>query len=291
MPTRKDRPPLAALLHNNGRPIDPMTMAADILRNGPSIARLGGPLVPIVAPLAGRPMEAAMVEFIAYLYNHFLSTAEERKAARRGTPPARRPGQHFNFHAWISSSIIMLKSAQVELSCRGSKKIVLVDKYLALPGPFQDRSGVNIETLKEWKRRGTSLKSEMWTKENAALLTSFFIPKEVSFLDAKLRRAFLESLRGKIEHTMEEHLGTAFPVQFFGLFLDFSQHSDEDLRRLIRAISPLIDLAPPERLLRLRKALHPAIESVEDLIGDDGLPPEIQAFMQLLAGEGGGKVP
>jgi hypothetical protein len=71
--------PIDALLINNARPFDVSHAIADILRNIPNITRFKGPLVPMVPPKDGRPMEEAMMEFLNFLSLFF---SQKQKLAR-----------------------------------------------------------------------------------------------------------------------------------------------------------------------------------------------------------------
>lgn len=268
MPQKMPTLPLAALLQNNARPFDPLAFSADLLRNGPNLARIGGPKVPMVVPLGGRPMEAAMMEFIVYLSGHFYTTAADRRQAVDGTPPPRRPGQRTDLEAWMRSSAIVLKVAQAELSCHGADKIALVNRYLSLPGPLQNRQGIHIETLKDWRRKDSS-QGAIWTKETAANLTALFLPPEIAQLDPRARRARLNGLREWIETLLKPYLDEPLQIAFFSMFLDFSQHSEGDLDKMIRRLAPRVATPLAVRLKAVEKGLKPALAAVADLLGEE----------------------
>ena len=248
-----------------------MGLSADVLRNVPNLARFGGPEVPLVAPAGGRPMEAATIEFINFLSSHYLSTRAEREKAKAGTPPHRRPGQRFDVDAWLRQSALQLKWEQAGLSCRGRERVALVNKYLSRPeaGRLRDARGLNLETMKEWRKAGPASRGKVWSKDTASLLTSLCIPPGLDALDVTLQRAHLLGLAPWADDFFGPYLGDRFPVTFFTFFFDFSQHSIIEIGRLTSRLRQLTILTRPERLQRLTVILAPAIESLADLI-DDG---------------------
>lgn len=248
-----------------------MGLSADVLRNVPNLARVGGPEVPLVAPAGGRPMEAATIEFLGFLSSHYLSKREEREKEKAGKPPPRRPGQRFDVDTWLRHSAIQLKWSQAELSCRGKKRVDLVNKYLARPeaGRWRNPQGINLEALKEWRKSGPTLRGKVWSKGTAALLTSLFVPPGLDALDVKLQRELLVSLAAWADEFYSPYLGDQFPVTFFTFFLDFSQHSLSEIGALTASLRNLTSLAPEERLERLAEILAPALASMADLI-DEG---------------------
>lgn len=262
--------PISSLLANNKRPIDIMGLSADVLRNIPNLARVGGPEVPMVAPGGGRSMEAATMEFINFLSSHYLSTREEREKSKAGKPPPRSPGQRFDVDAWLRQSAIQLKWYQIELSCRGQERVDLVNKYLsrAEAGRWQNPQGIDLEAMKEWRKSGPASRGKVWSKTTAALLTSLFIPPGLDALDVKLQRAHLLGLPAWADGFFRPYLEDRFPVTFFTFFLDFSQHSSSEILRLSTSLRDLTSLTPQERLQRLAVILTPAIESLADLIED-----------------------
>jgi hypothetical protein len=262
--------PIAALLINNSRRWEPMDFCADLLRNIPNLTRVGGAKVPIVAPTQGRPMESAMIEFIVFLSGHYLSTAVERSQVKFGEIPKRRPGQRFDLDVWLRSSAIILKLKQAEISCGSRNKTALVNKYLARPeaGRFQDKQGVSLEHLKEWRRKKDSLQSDIWTTSFVKLILSCFVPRGFEDLAFNDQRAHLNSLKILADECFSLSLDKAFPVEFFSFFLDFSQHSEDEIKALISGLEATVSLSKEERYARLAIVLQPAIESILDLIGD-----------------------
>lgn len=246
-----------------------MGLGADVLRNVPNLARVGGPEVPLVAPAGGRPMEAATIEFISFLSSHYLSTRAEREKAKAGRPPRRRPGQRFDVDAWLRQSAIQLKWFQAELSCRGRDRVELVNKYLLRPeaGRWRDPQGLNLAAMKEWRKVGPA---KIWSKSSAALLTSLFVPPDLDALGVTLQRAHLLGLSTWADEFFSPYLEDRFPVTFFTFLLDFSQHSPIELQRLTTSLRDLTSLTPSERFQRLAVILAPAIASLSDLI-DDGM--------------------
>jgi len=270
----KHRRPISSLLANNDRPIDVMGLSADVLRNIPNLARLGGPKVPMVPPGGGRSMEAATMEFINFLSSHYLSTREEREKSKAGKPPPRGPGQRFDVETWLRQSVIHLKWYQAGLSCQGRDRVQLVDKYLLHPDAGRawrhDDKGINLDAMKQWRQTGPASRGKVWSNDTAALLTSLFIPPGLDALDVKLQRAHLLGLASWADEFFRPYLEDRFPVTFFTFFLDFSQHSPSEIHRLTTRLRDLTCLSPSERLQRIAAILTPAIESLADLI-DDGV--------------------
>lgn len=265
--------PISSLLANNQRPIDIMGLSADVLRNVPNLARIGGSEVPMVPPGAGRPMEAATIEFIGFLSSHYLSTREEREKSKAGKPPPRNPGQRFDFEAWLRQSAIHLKYFQAGLSCKGADRLHLANRYLTHPdaGVWRhDEQGINVEAMKQWRKSVPASRGKVWSQESAALLTSLFIPPGLDALDVKMQHAHLTGLTSWADKFFRPYLDDRFPVLFFTLFLDFSKHSESEISRLTTSLRNLTSLTPSQRLQKLAAILTPAIESLADLI-DDGV--------------------
>ena len=89
-------------------------------------------------------------------------------------------------------------------------------------------------------------------------------------LDVKSQRAHLSGLKPFAEDFFTPRLGDAFPVEFFSFFLDFSQHSDKDIRRLATTLKSQTGASQQERFERLTQILAPAIEGFADLIVEEG---------------------
>lgn len=219
----KRRRPISALLTNNERPIDAVGLIADILRNIPNLARIGGPAVPLVSPAGGRPMDAATIDFLVFLSSNYLSTLEERKKAKDGTPPPRRPGQRFHVKTWLYHSAMQLKWHQAGLSCKGKDRVNLVNRYLSRleEDDWRNPQGIDLEALKEWRKSGSFSRGKLWSKDIASLLTSLFIPPGLEALDEKMQRAHLLGLRSQADALFKSYLEDNFPVVFFTFFPRF----------------------------------------------------------------------
>lgn len=246
-------------------------MSVDLLRNAGNITRIGGPQELIIAPPDGRPMPAAMLEFLGYLKNYYLTTRKDRETAKKGEIPHRRPGQRFDMAAWLRRSAILLKWAQAGLSARGKDRVDLVNRYIMRrdAGPGWIEGGINLDALREWTQPGPHSCGDIWSKDTASLLTSLFIPRGLDALDVAYQRAHLRGLRLWAEDFFRPLLGDRFPFRFFGFFLDFSHHSKDEIRKLTGKLQKLTDLSQEERFERLKVRLKPVIESVSDLLDDE----------------------
>jgi hypothetical protein len=263
--------PIDALLTNNARPFDVTHALADILRNIPNITRFKGSLVPMVPPMGGRPMEAAMMEFINFLSLHFLTTLTARQSLKRGSlPPSRGKGERFDFDVWLRSSALILKVAQAELSCSKRDRISLVNRYLARheAGRYQSEQGVDKEALKKWRKKFDGPRRGIWTKDTAALLLSLYLPENFHECDAELQHTHLVNLAPWAKEYFTKFLGDKFPVEFFTLFLDFSQHTPSEMRNLVAALQDFCSLPRIDRYQKIAAALSPVICNLADLFSD-----------------------
>ena len=215
-------------------------------------------------------MEAAMMEFIVFLSTHYLTTDFERSQVKLGQIPKRRPGQRFDLDAWLRSSAVILKIKQAELSCSPRKKLALVNKYLERhdAGRFKDVQGVNPENMKDRLRKKDSLQKDILTKSFVKLLLSSFLPLGFENLAIKDQCVHLNGLKLWADEHFSLCLGDAFPVEFFSFFLDFSQHSVDEIKALISSLSTTLSLSAEERYAQLAIVLQPAIGSIVDLIDD-----------------------
>lgn len=266
------RPLLNLVEQNDRRPVEVLELVSDILRNIPNIARIGGPEEMMVAPVGGRAMDSATIEFLNYLSKHYLSTYEQRQALKPGEWPQRLPGERFNVPEWLFSVAILLKSAQVQLAARGKEHLALVDRYLALPGPFQDRRGVNADTLKKWKQKnGNWLRSEVFTVESVGLGLSLMLPDDFESWGPACQKALLYSLKTGLDSVMAPYFDSRFPAEIFTFPIDFSEHSDAQILKTVRSLKPHLATPRPQRIERLFEIFSDALWGVQDLIGDISL--------------------
>lgn len=269
--------PLFALLDSGSRgPVDVLPLISDLLRNIRNIARIGGSTQPVVPPLGGRAMDPAMSNFLAFVRTHYLTNAEQRAALTPREVPRRTRGGRFDVDAWLMSTAILLKANQARLAGAGRSKVAIVDRYLAAPGRWQRREGVNIETLKEWSKPGRYLRAEVWTRDFAAILTSLALPDDLPSWPFAEQKAHLRRLRGPVDTLFAPHTDEWFPFELVAFFYDLSRHTDPELRKTVRKLAPFLATPRSERFLRLVEILLPALADIHDLVGDDPLRIDVR---------------
>jgi hypothetical protein len=260
--------PIDALIINNARPFDVSHAIADILRNIPNITRFKGPLVPMVPPKDGRPMEAAMMEFLNFLSLYFFTKLEARKAPKLGSlPPARTKGERFDFGVWLRNSALILKIEQAELSCSKRNQIPLVNRYLARKeaGRYQSEQGIDKEALKKWRKKYGGARRKIWAKETVALLLSLYLPDGFFEYDSKLQHTHLVNLAPWAKEYFTKLLGDKFPIEFFTLFFDFSQHTPSEIQGLVESLKKYHIIPKIERYQKVAIIFSPVICSLADL--------------------------
>lgn len=274
------RHPLRDLLENGGRPIEVLPSLSYLLRGMRAVARRKDSASGYIGSVGGRLIEPAQISFLGVLMAQGLSRIEERRALRPGEPFRPGKGRRFDLDGGLRDTLVLLKGHQCALAARGRPARVLLDRYLARPGWFQDSRGTEEDRIKKLERK-TGAVAAAWTPGFARALTALPLPADLLAWPEDRQMDHMRSLGPALQELWRPYADPAFPFDLFMLLADFSLHSREELRRTIVALAPLIRRPLQARIDHLIGWAEDFMPDVADLLGPDDRPTPMIAFQAI----------
>jgi len=224
---------------------DALPLASDLLRNASLVAwpkaSAKAPPMRIAPPLDGRGLSHAVLSMVNDLDRLKLSSLDEISTLLPGEVPTGRSGSFFDLQHWLRASFLLLKAGQCRLGVRGQAHADLVSRYLRRPGPFHNPDGYDTQLHDSYRDNRRYLNSALFNKDTAAAFTALALPNDLLERPRKAQFAYMRRTLPEVAHeTYAPHFDALFPAEFFTLFFDFSEHDDEQIRRTLGKLAPLL---------------------------------------------------
>ncbi|WP_162630768.1 hypothetical protein [Paracoccus endophyticus] len=267
---KSPRYPLRDVLENGGHPVDPLASVSYLLRAARAVSRKTDDRGHIGAA-SGDPVPSPLIEVVGLLDRLSFSTLDDRRLLRPGQGFRPGKGAKFDFDMWLRRTFILLKDGQCALAARGREGRILLDRYLEQPGWYQEPQGIGEEQLKKTRRKLGGAKGP-WTSDFIRALIALYLPRDFLDRGEAQQKADLLGLAPGVKEIWHPHVDKRFPFEIFWLLLDFSLHSDAQLRRTVTHLASHVRRSPEERLQVALHGLMPILSELADLLGIETEP-------------------